>query len=306
MFKFCLIVVVSTFLSNCSSPSFDSNDELKITHVELLNEGKDSDSTLIISKNPLFKKDTLIQMKFSEIDYPILIKVPSDTIVFVGSILALHGWNLPYTDWCDKTTLCKEALSQGYIVVLPEMGKSNYNEKIYPETRKDWTKYPTRKWLIDTLLVFLQNEYQIFLNDQSNYVLGLSTGGRGAVLVALDRPDIFNAVACLSGDFDQTQLPEDNLYRGFYGAFSKFEERWKKMDNVITNIQNFKVPIYLGHGLLDDVTSVLQSNLFYDSLQLYHPKLRSLLHIDSAAKHDYDYWNSEVDAMLNFFQSEQE
>jgi len=35
----------------------------------------------------------------------------------------------------------------------------------------------------------------------------------------------------------------------------------------------------------------------------HHPNIKAELHVDSFAKHNYDYWNSEVDAVLNFFNS---
>ena len=44
---------------------------------------------------------------------------------YKGTILALHGWNLPHLDWCTKTSLCEKAKEQGYIVVLPNMGRAH-------------------------------------------------------------------------------------------------------------------------------------------------------------------------------------
>jgi S-formylglutathione hydrolase FrmB len=251
--------------------------------------------------SPLISDDTVLNLKFRGNFFNTLIRVPHDSIAFSGTILALHGWNLPHTDWCEKTSLCEKALEQGYIVVLPDMGKSTYSNELYPQTRKDWMKYPTRKWLLDTLLVHLQEKLQLFLPEHSNYVLGLSTGARGATLIALDRPEIFKAAASLSGDFDQALLPNDNIYKGFYGSHTQFKERWQKVDNVVYSIKDFKVPIYLGHGFYDKVSPSAQTIMFYDTLQKYHPELHSTLHIDTLAKHDYQYWNSEVDAVLDFF-----
>ncbi len=43
-----------------------------------------------------------------------------------GSYLLLHGWNLPTDDRCNKTGLYDSNLSDGYCIVLPDLGKSNY------------------------------------------------------------------------------------------------------------------------------------------------------------------------------------
>ena len=40
---------------------------------------------------------------------------------------------------------------------------------------------------------------------------------------------------------------------------------------------------------------------FCDSLKKYKPNLQIQLHIDENAEHNYIYWNSEVDNVLNFF-----
>ena len=259
------------------------------------------DSLKIETSVPTINKDTNLLLKFNGYSYQTIIKVPDSSLKFYGTILVLHGWNFPADDWCNKTALCEKALKKGYILVLPEMGKSTYSNYYFPQTRKDWLKYPTRKWLLDTLLVHLQNNLQLLLPNHSNYVLGLSTGGKGAALTALDKPNIFKAAAVLSADFDHTLLPNDNIYKGFYGNYDQFKKRWKEEDNLIFSIVDFKVPVYLGHGLKDNISPAEQTVMFHDSLQLYHPQLKCILHIDSTAKHDYKYWNSEVDAMLEFF-----
>ena len=46
-----------------------------------------------------------------------------------GTFLMLQGWNLPVEDWYTKTSICQKAISQGYCIVLPDMGKSIYHEK---------------------------------------------------------------------------------------------------------------------------------------------------------------------------------
>lgn len=225
-----------------------------------------------------------------------------DTFGFnIGTIVLLPGWNYSSLDWCNKTDLCKLAEEWGYNVILVDMSKSTYSSQYYPETRADMRRYATRTWFKDTLTPFFQEEYGQLLEGGNNYILGLSTGGRGASLLCLDLPDIFKKGASLSGDYNQNSMPTDNLMRIFYGSHSKFKERWTGEDNVVYNLDRFTVPFYIGHGLKDNVVPFKQSVEFYDSLKVHQPDLNVVFHIDSTAKHDYKYWGDEVKNVIQFF-----
>lgn len=217
-----------------------------------------------------------------------------------GTFLVLHGWSLPAEDWCNKTSLCDKVLKKGYCVVLPDMGKSVYQEKNYPETRADWRAYPTRKWLSDTLIPILRKKYSLLLINENNYLVGLSTGARGVALVLLDFPELFKGAAALSGDYAQEKMPADNLMTGFYGPFHKFKKRWLEQDNPISRIKEYQTSIYLGHGKLDQVVPPEQTIMFYDSLKKYHSSLKMKLDTPNA-RHDYLFWDSEVNNILIFF-----
>jgi S-formylglutathione hydrolase FrmB len=190
-------------------------------------------------------------------------------------------------------------LDQGYILIQPEMGKSIYCDTIFPQTRNDWKKYPTRKWIKDHLIPNLQ-DYNILIPDHSNFVLGLSTGARGAALIAKDLPLIFSGCAALSGDYDQTKYITDNLYIGYYGSFKNHTAQWTVNDNLVTRIVDLKVPIYIGHGAKDNIVPLRHSILLKEALDSIGNRSYQF-HVDSTATHNYSYWNSEVDNMLNFF-----
>ena len=246
--------------------------------------------------------DITIVLKDRSFDVKIHIKYP-DSVPVRGAILALHGWNLPALDWCEKTTLCQKAKQNGYIVILPEMGKSTYQNEFYKETRTNYRRTPTRKWLVDTAFTYLADSLNLLKPSQQNFVLGLSTGARGAALLALDCPEIFVAMASLSGDCDQTLMPTESIYIGFYGQMKQFPERWSGTDNILNRVAELKVPTYLGHGAADKVSPPEQTVLLYNEIKAKCPQLKCKLHIDSLAKHNYKYWDSEVDAVLRFFNS---
>ncbi|MGD0711454.1 MAG: prolyl oligopeptidase family serine peptidase [Bacteroidales bacterium] len=242
----------------------------------------------------LIKHDTLLVVD----NHKVIIKVCPHRRK--GTFLVLHGWNLSADDWCTKTSLCSKVLEKGYDIVMPDMGKSVYQEHNYPETYPEWRVYPTRKWLSDTLVPMLQKDYSLLLETENDYIVGLSTGARGVALMLLDFPSLFKGAAAFSGDYDQTKIQDDYLVTGYYGPYETFKDRWLRQDNPLTRIKEYKTPIYLGHGKLDQIVPPEQTIMFYDSLKKYHPGLKIKLNMPDA-QHDYYYWDSEVDNFLKFF-----
>ena len=247
---------------------------------------------------PSIPSDTNFYLPSSADSVALTILYPSTPVR--AALLALPGWNFPKEQWCDSTSLCQQALKNGYAVILPEMGKSIYASTTFPETRKDWLRYPTRSWMDSVLFPRLQADFNLLLPTAKNAVIGLSTGARGAVLLALDHPQIFDVCIALSGDYDQTRYPKDNLYRGFYGNYSQHTERWTLIDNVITSIQDYSVPTYIGHGKNDRVVPLAHSQQLASALEKRGVPME--FHIDSTAGHNYTYWDSELPAVFQFLE----
>jgi len=218
-----------------------------------------------------------------------------------GTIVLLQGWNFPATDWCLHTNICDIALKKGYNLIMPEMGKSIFHSVTFKETRSDWRRFPTRKWLVDTLFVYLYNHFGLLNITQRNYVIGLSTGARGAVLVAMDCPFLFKGVAALSGDYNQLALPQDNLCVGYYGSFYKNKIRWKTVDNPFFQVEKLKTPIYLGHGIDDKVVPCSQTIEFYNQIKKKCPLLKVKLNTPKKG-HNYQFWGTEVVAIFDFLE----
>lgn len=259
-----------------------------------------TDSTEIKKIIP-HRNDTIIAQKYdccfivsTIIDYP------EKDIEIKGTILMLHGWNLPATEWCEKTSFCEKALAEGYVLIIPDYNKSNYALELYPQTRADYQKYPTITWMMDFQIPYFQETFGLLKPGQNNLVAGISTGARGATLLAYYHPEIFKGAASLSGDFDITAMQDEFLYYAFFGQYSDFPERWRN-ECFAYDCQNYKVPLYIGHGESDNVSPVIQSKAMYDSIKKYQPELKLIGNFPSAAGHNYDYWESETDNVLDFF-----
>ena len=81
---------------------------------------------------------------------------------YKGNIVILQGYNCHKTDCCEKIPeLCSLARVQGYYLIMPEMGKSVYSSSFFPETRPDFKKYPLRTWVTDTLINYLNENYNL-------------------------------------------------------------------------------------------------------------------------------------------------
>ncbi len=243
--------------------------------------------------------DTSLVLDFEGNAIPVRIEAP--TVAPRGAILVLHGWNLPATDWCTRTSLCDKAHRLGYWLIIPDFGRSNYTLQHYTETRKDWRKYPTRRWMLNAFIPHLQKGLQLLLPGQRNFVMGLSTGGRGAALLGIEAAGVFKGIASLSGDFDQTKFAGNGLYTGFYGPIARFPERWGGEENLLPKAARLTVPMYLGHGMKDRVVPCAQSQDFHAAVKHAHPDVLITLHLDEKGAHDHAYWSSEVDAVLRFF-----
>ncbi len=72
-----------------------------------------------------------------------------------------------------------------------------------------------RSYITDDVLPFIDQMYRTKKDRHFRGILGKSSGGFGAISMAMERPDLFSAVACHSGDmyFEYCYIPD------FSGAF---------------------------------------------------------------------------------------
>ena len=222
---------------------------------------------------------------------------------YVGDLLVFPPWNTSRDQWCMHARFCNKASKRGYRVIMPEMGKSIYAQTIYPETREDWRTIPTIKWVKERLIPDLRNNFCLLKEDGQNFVIGASSGARGAILLAEEMPTFFVAAAALSGDYDPSLMKGDNIYRGFLGDFDSFRKRWETAENVVEGCSAIQAALYLGHGKADEVVPYMQTQILYDQIKLQSPNLKILLNLPEDRGNDFAYWGSEVTNVLDFFES---
>ena len=257
-------------------------------------------------------------------------------------LLLLPGWNYADTQWCTRTRVCDEARKRGYDVMLVEMGKSVYMDSLYPQMRADYRLHPTRTWLWDSVLKPLQKRgyftdegtpedpiktvdgdvyYKSMRLPVPSFVMGLSTGARGALLLALEHPEAFQGCAGLSGDYNPLLMKNDNLMINCLGKYDDVPWRWKGKNNIEMRVDFFKVPMYLAHGSNDGVVPVNQTESLLLAIEHSEackaraavPSVGTVVdhnYLDSkivrseivvGARHDYIFWNQAGLKALDYF-----
>jgi len=186
---------------------------------------------------------------------------------------------------------------------MPNMGKSIYHTKVYNETRKDWKNFPTRVKLTDTIIPYMQNKLGLLKYGDNNYIYGISTGARGAMLIAIYKIDLFRGIACLSGDYNQTTMKNDNLMKGYYGDYNIYKNRWTSEDNPYYNADKIECYVYMSHGKRDKVVNYLQTKEMGNRLLKLKSKDYVYLNLDENGEHDYSFWDRETKPILDFFDS---
>jgi enterochelin esterase family protein len=129
------------------------------------------------------------------------------------------------------------------IVVLPDcftrFGGSQYLNSSATGRYEDY--------ITQELIPFVDREYATIAGPEGRGVFGISSGGFGALTLAMRRPDLFGAIACHSGDmaFDLCYLPdfpkaatELNRAGGLTTWWQSFEAKRKKdgSDFTILNV----------------------------------------------------------------------
>lgn len=246
----------------------------------------------------LLFKDTLVTINISGRKTDILF--PES---FKGKVLwVFHGWNFSRKDWCKKTNLCTEALKKGYIVVLPDLGKSIYASQFFSETWPELRKEPMLQYVTDTLIKEVSEKVPEPKNGVNWFIMGLSTGAHGTGLIVEKTDTLFSAAALLSGDYDQTKLPQDKIFQANYGPYPSFSTRWKNIDNVVNQAEKFRIPAWIGHGIQDPIIPSSQSQFLFTALEKTHPHIPHKL-VLVKGNHDYTYWGDQTTAILTFFDS---
>jgi alpha-beta hydrolase superfamily lysophospholipase len=211
-------------------------------------------------------------------------------------VLFLNGYNFSIQKALTESNFFEEALKRGYSIVVPEVKKTTYAKKNYAETADFLRTQKKLSYYTDTLVnQFIKGNYK----DKPLFIYGISTGARGSLLITEELQTKIKAVALLSGDYDQTIDPKDNLMVASFGPFKQNTKRWEEEENPIFKLHQLKCPIYIYHSKADKIVAFEHSNHLNTLLN----KQNTLKHfeIEINQNHDFNAWNSKTYSVLDFF-----
>ncbi len=223
------------------------------------------------------------------------------------TLIVLHGYRQQPSDWENSTPVADYADRYGFVLVCPAMSTTLYESQYFPETMNRWAPQPGGVFIAKTLVEFLRKNFGLARERETTGIFGISTGARGAILLAARHKKIFGAAAGLSGDYDSESLKNDRLLVSVYGHYETNTERWEEEVNIIRLAENLKkTPVFLGHGTRDAVVPPPQTRMLADRLmQLAADKGGYELVVDKeksdGAGHDWKYWGSLVPEVFAFF-----
>ena len=106
----------------------------------------------------------------------------------------LHGLSDNCTSWTRMTRIYHYAMSNNFIVVMPEVQRSFYADMVHG------SKYFT--YVTEELPQICEKIFNIHHTRDKTFVAGLSMGGYGAAKCALAKPEFYAACASFSGAMD--------------------------------------------------------------------------------------------------------
>ncbi|OHD67747.1 MAG: hypothetical protein A2W19_13020 [Spirochaetes bacterium RBG_16_49_21] len=223
------------------------------------------------------------------------------------TLILLHGWKQNPCDWEKNTPIAEYADAFGFVLVCPAMSSTLYESRYFPETTNRWAAMPGGRYIAEMLIDFLRKKFGLTAERELTGIFGISTGGRGALLLASRNSGIFGAAAGLSGDYDSLSIKNDRLLVSVYGPYDSHADRWEDEVNIIKLAKNLKnTPVFLGHGTRDAVVPPAQTKMLADRLKELHDREGGYDLVydrekSNNAGHDWKYWAGLVPDVMKFF-----
>ena len=217
-------------------------------------------------------------------------------------VIALHGWNHSAKMFREKGELTRWADTYGLVIAFPEMSTTIYETALYPESKRTWAAVPGTRWVGEVVLPYLRAHYAVAGDRAHTAVIGYSTGGRGAVLLAEAYPE-FAFAGSASGTFDLMRLaPKEGEYKihaVVYGPRDKFKDRWE-LDNCTSPARLAKLAgtqLFIAHSSKDTSVQPDQLDALRDALK-GNTAIKAEFVVAPDGGHTWPYWNSQWEAMF--------
>lgn len=217
-------------------------------------------------------------------------------------VIALHGWGHTPAQLRDKGQLARWADTYGFVVAVPAMGKTIYETKLYPDSTRAWGPVPGARWVGEVVLPYVREKYSVHSDRANTAVIGYSTGGRGALLLAALYPE-FRFAGSASGTFDLMRLDpktgEYKIHAVVYGPRDKFQDRWVLDNNISPHLlaKLAGTKLFIAHGKKDRSVPHDQIDALRDALAT-QKGIEAEFASSPEGGHDWPYWNAQWQPMF--------
>ncbi|HMS42887.1 MAG TPA: alpha/beta hydrolase family protein [Pyrinomonadaceae bacterium] len=219
-----------------------------------------------------------------------------------GVIYLLHGLTGHYDNWTAKTKIADYAAQYNYIIVTAEGDDGWYSDSV----TKANDKYES--YIVKELVPEIDKKFRTVANKNNRSIAGLSMGGYGAIKFGLKYPEMFSLVGSFSGALPATGWTDKNsaawLSKSIMTVFGDAAHETRYSNDIYkivrempdTNKKNLPF-IYLDCGTED---FLIQPNRDFAAL-LFEKKIPHEFR-QLPGKHDWSYWNSQVQEFLKLSQ----
>ena len=221
----------------------------------------------------------------------------------IRSVILLPPRGKAITEWERNSTAKKMANKYKIALICPDTGKSVYETSFYPETADKWGPVPGGRWIAETLIPYMREQFALCRSRENTGIIGIEAGARGAMLVAEKNPKLIGFAGGLSGLYDLAVI-NSSAYANVYGSKRQFADRWNKDDNIISLAPQLKnTAVYIVHGKRDEDVPIDHSQLLVirlAQLKKQSPDAFNYKYIERNKSHNWDFWNSELAEMFAF------
>lgn len=207
----------------------------------------------------------------------------------------LHGLSDDHTIWSRRTAIELHAADYPLVIVMPDVYKSFYCDMEHGSNY--W------KFVSEELPMLVERWFNVSHDPAKTFVAGLSMGGYGAMKLALGCPERFAAAASLSGALDIAAHTEDEWdeshTRTFEAIFGDLRNLPGSENDLIAQLGKIKetpeTEFYLCCGTED--------NLYPDSVTFRDAARAANLRLtyeESEGDHDWGYWDTQIQRVLDW------
>lgn len=236
---------------------------------------------------------------------PIQVVLPTDKTVFPGqpepekkplkTLYLLHGIFGNYTDWVTGTRIQAWAEARDLCVVMPSGDNSFYVDN--PKSSANYGSFISKD-----LVEFTRRSFPLSERREDTFIGGLSMGGFGSIVNALQHPETFGCVCALSAALILDSMLENKEYTDFLMTNKGYYESiFGDLDKVRGGVNDYdalaeqvakagpKPRFYLACGTEDGL--IAPNRVFRDHLQSLG---YDLTWEEGPGVHDWYFWDTYI------------